>query len=46
MQNKENRNKNLHWFENLSVEEQMNIFQDYSEMLKIVATNLMQEEFF
>jgi transposase-like protein len=44
MQNKENRNKNLHWFENLSVEEQMNIFQDYSEMLKIVATNLMQEE--
>jgi len=44
MQNKENRNKNLHWFQNLAVEEQMNIFQDYAEMLKIVATNLMQEE--
>lgn len=39
-----NRNNNLQWFQNLAVEEQLNIFQDYAEMLKIVATNLMQEE--
>lgn len=44
MQNTHNRNKNLEWFQNLAVEEQLNIFQDYAEMLKIVATNLMQEE--
>lgn len=44
MQNTNNRNKNLGWFQNLEIEEQLNIFQDYSEMLKIIATNLMQED--
>lgn len=44
MKNTNNRNKNLEWFQNLGIEEQLNIFQDYAEMLRIVATNLMQED--
>lgn len=44
MQNTNNRDKNLKWFQNLGIEEQLNIFQDYTEMLRIVASNIMQEE--
>ncbi len=39
-----NRDKSFKWSENLSVAEEINIFQDYAEMIKIVARNLMQEE--
>ena len=44
MQNSKKRNENLQWFEQLSLDNQLDIFQDYTTMLKIVANNLLQED--
>ena len=44
MKNQEKKRRNLQWFSNLELEEQLDIFQDYTEMLRIVANNLMLEE--
>ncbi len=44
MKDTNNRYKNLEWFLRQSRKEQLEIFQDYTEMLKIVANNLLKGE--
>ena len=44
MQNTNNREKNLDWLKEQSVEYQLSLFQDYAEMMKILANNLMMED--
>lgn len=43
MQNTNSREKNLEWLQNQPLTEQLNIFQEYTEIMKIVANTLMQE---
>jgi len=44
MQDTNNRIKNLDWLKEQSLEYQLSLFQDYTEMIKIIANNLMHEE--
>jgi len=44
MQNNNIRGKNLDWLKEQSLEYQLSLFQDYAEMMKILANNLMLED--
>lgn len=44
MKDSNNRNKNLEWFKQLDLSEQLDIFQDIAAMSRIIANNLMQED--
>ena len=44
MKDNENRQKNLNWFNEQPMEYQLSLFQNYVEMMKIVANNLMNED--
>ncbi len=43
MENTNNREKNLEWMKNQPLSVQLNMFQEYTEIMKIVANTLMQE---
>jgi transposase-like protein len=42
MQNNDSRGKNLDWLQEQSLEYQLSLFQDYAEIMKIVANSLMK----
>lgn len=42
MQDTDNRNKNLEWLKSQPLESQLNLFQEYTEIMKIVANSLME----
>lgn len=44
MEDTKNRLKNLEWLKTQPVEYQLSLFQDYAEIMRIIANNLMQEE--
>jgi len=44
MEDTKNRLKNLEWLKTQLVEYQLSLFQDYAEIMRIIANNLMQEE--
>jgi len=44
MKDNENRQKNLDWLSIQPIEYQISLFQDYVEIMKIIANNLMQED--
>lgn len=44
MEDTNNRLKNLEWLKTQPVEYQLSLFQDYAEIMRIIANNLMQEE--
>ncbi len=46
MKNTNNREKNLEWMRNQPLSAQLNMFQEYTEIMKIVANTLTQESRF
>ncbi|MDP2303657.1 MAG: hypothetical protein Q8N03_14660 [Ignavibacteria bacterium] len=42
MQDTDKRNKNLEWLKSQPLESQLNLFQKYTEIMKILANSLME----